>query len=145
MEIHCKYEIQQKILTQNKDKFYYPLIDGVITNPVNKKSSGPFETFLIDTGAALNIIHPKWSKLFENTEPIDKFFLVFGQGEKSETSVYKVNFTFEGNTFESFAALPENFNPPYSILGYLGGLNLFDIFVGNVLKKQFKLIKKDYQ
>lgn len=142
MTIEFPYKIQSRILNKERhSRYYYPIVPAIIEIPEINVSSAPFtENFLIDSGAAISILHQRNKRFFESATPFDTTNIIFGNSEV-KLNVYKIKLKIEGTKIGISVALAKNMKINYSLLGYFQGIEAFDHFVMNNKKRVFKLVK----
>ncbi len=134
--------IGKTLNNKRHSRAYYPLLNGIITNPKNNKTNAPStETFLIDTGASISLLHPRNQYLFDRKDAVDTTNIQFGISS-IKCNVYEVDVMFLGHTLSIYAALIPKMSFSHSVIGYFEGLDKMDIFVMNMRQKKFKLINR---
>ncbi len=131
-----------RLFTDKEAGYYMTYVEGIVTNPHNKKKTLTVHKFIVDTGAAISILNRRFKSLFDkSTLPITHVNIHYGGGITREPlPVYKVIIKIKGVEFELLAAFDKNMTLT-SLLGHHGFLNELEHLGISKKNRKLTLIK----
>ncbi len=109
--IEQEYKWCSNGMQEDKKALYMPVLSGIIININKNKLLINTGVFLVDSGAAISILGPKYTKLFQDDTPCDSQRLQYvGVDEEKIRNIYKAKIKIEGFSFDLRVAIEEEFN-----------------------------------
>ena len=140
IEVEERFSFFGNVLLGARKPLYFPTLTGIVVNPKNQMDFNATEKFIIDTGASISILGPKFESFLNEHPPDDSQNIRYGNS-KVTLPVYKIELKVKGYSFPLKAALDINlkFN---SLLGHHSFLDQFGHIILNPRDKVSRLITK---
>lgn len=139
--IEENYKFYGHCILSSRQPLYLPMLNGLVYNPVTNIEDTSTEIFLVDTGASITILRPKFTSLFSPINQIDYQYVQYGNNVV-KLPVYEIGLKIKGYDFKIYAAIDNNLNMKHSLLGHYNFFQSFDFIINNSKKKNMKLIAK---
>jgi hypothetical protein len=104
------------ILNNSKSRLFMPVIEGLVENVSTGQKIMHVEKFFVDTGAAINILSPKFINHFNKEHIIDWQPITYGRTTVS-LPVYRIHLLIKNHKFENVLAAIDPNLKLYSLLG----------------------------